>query len=425
VLKRLEQSKEWQYFVIGIIVLNTVALALEADNPTPAYWGVIDNLFLSIFCAELALRLAVYRCSFFCNQDQGWNLFDFTVVSAGVLDQWILDVVLEGGGSQMSTVVALLRILRLLRVLRAVRLFGQLRQLRLLISGLVGSVSSVIWIAVLFFILIFTSAIFVTNMVGTEADSFEDPAAIRGWFGSMGRSMATLSIFLTCDDWSTPARMVNKQYPWMEAFWIWYIVMGAFLILSLLTGLMADKMKEARDADNTAREQADPDELARLLDTFKGDENLTCKEFQEMVSQPEISEALAKCGLQKLGDSEQKLLFKLFDRDGSGTISWSELHDAFVQISKHACPVASPLEIMKLEGIVTRLDRTLREASRGGAMQVNGGPEPWDRRLDLVHARSEVLVARLHSLEKDVNEFFEAMGYNHDKHCRSDDDSTE
>merc|ERR1712066_55436 len=116
---------------------------------------------------------------------------------------------------------------------------------------------------------------------------------------------------------------------------------------------------------------------------------------------------------------------KLFDRDGSGTISWAELRYAFTEISKHACPVANPVAIMKLEGVITRLDRILRGGSSNAERQTGAGEEPWDRRLDVVHAQSEVLVARLHALEKDVNEFFEAMGYNPEDYDLGDGDSVE
>merc|ERR1712225_154940 len=95
------------------------------------------------------------------------------------------------------------------------------------------------------------SAIYITDLVGIDdaPEQFEDPEAIRLWFGSTLRSMNTLFIFLTFDDWSTAARMVNKVHPWMEIFWMAYILFGAFTLLSVLTGLMADCMNAARQEE--------------------------------------------------------------------------------------------------------------------------------------------------------------------------------
>lgn len=116
----------------------------------------------------------------------------------------------------MNQVVSAFRIIRLLRVLRAVRLFKNFKELNRLMMGLVNSVQSVVWIAVMFAFLIFTSSIFVTKMVGKDADSGiyspADAEVISNSFGTIGRSMITLSVFLTCDDWSTPARTRRLEF---------------------------------------------------------------------------------------------------------------------------------------------------------------------------------------------------------------------
>jgi voltage-gated sodium channel len=257
---------------------------------------------LSIFCIELFLRLYVQGCAFFYNDEWGWNWFDFFVVALGVVDQWLLSLLFTEmkGSSNMSNIISSLRVIRLLRVLRAFRLFQHFRPLRLLAKGLIGSLSSVFWIAMMFLSLVFTSAIFTTSLIGRDADSFSEPEKIRGWFGTMGRSMETLSIFLTCDDWSTPVRIVNARYPWMEIFWVWYIVTGAFLVLSLLTGLMADNMKEARDEDED-ESKTQPDAFAQLLTDMRiGDHEVSSHEFADLIVKPKVSKALAEAGLRDM-----------------------------------------------------------------------------------------------------------------------------
>lgn len=419
-LKKFEESALFQNFMTAVILLNAFVLALEADNPGKSYWEIVDNIFLWVFVVELLVRLYVYGQEFFNGEHRGWNLFDFFIVIVGVVDQWIFTVIFGRGNEQMSNMVSTLRVVRLLRVLK---LFKRYRQLDLLMVGLIGSVKSVFWVAIMFLILVFTTAIFVTNMVGHEADLFDDPEMIRHRFGTILDSMVTLFIYLTCDDWSTSARMVNKVHIWMEWVWILYIVMGAFLILSLLTGLMADKMKEARDLE-AEQNESKPDEFAQVLDELKGWHKFSAidnprkhplgktpqieeHDFEELVRQPKVKEALAKCGLKKMGEGERKWLFKSIDTDNSGNLSWDELTNAFLQISKHSSSVASPLEIMKLEGVLVRLDRTLSSLKKDR----EDGTVGWDHQLDQVHARASLLKARLRAIEAELQEFFQRVGY--------------
>eukprot|EP00446_Apocalathium_sp_SHHI-4_P079370 CAMPEP_0177488520 /NCGR_PEP_ID=MMETSP0369-20130122/30200_1 /TAXON_ID=447022 ORGANISM="Scrippsiella hangoei-like, Strain SHHI-4" /NCGR_SAMPLE_ID=MMETSP0369 /ASSEMBLY_ACC=CAM_ASM_000364 /LENGTH=524 /DNA_ID=CAMNT_0018964895 /DNA_START=8 /DNA_END=1579 /DNA_ORIENTATION=- len=420
-LKWLEQWEPWRNFVIIVILLNTIVLAMEADNPNMTWSPVVDSIFLGIFCFELVLRLVVYRCDFFVNEDRGWNWFDFIVVGLGVMDQCVFDLFWDNdeGNSQVSNIIAAMRVIRLLRVLRAVRIFKQLKPLRLLANGLINSLSSVFWIALMFLSLVFTSAILVTTVIGNSDQHFKNDEQIQRWFGTMGKSMETLSIFLTCDDWSTPARMVNEVYPYMEFFWIWYIVMGAFWVLSLLTGLMADKMKEARDEDED-EQKTEPHEFEELLESLRskqereGPLSIDCKAFQEIVSQEKVSKALGDAGLKDMDDNHLSWLFKAFDRDNNGTISWDELKESLTQISRHASPLASPLEIMKIEGVLVRLDRTLRNwrtKHPSSADKHHRNDMGWDQRLELVHARSALLKERLKALDGDLQVFFKAMNY--------------
>mmetsp|Transcript_41568 Transcript_41568/g.89248 ORF Transcript_41568/g.89248 Transcript_41568/m.89248 type:complete len:480 (-) Transcript_41568:14-1453(-) len=419
-LTAIERHDYWNWFVIGVILLNTMVLAIEADYPGEWWAEGVDNLFLAIFVVELLLRLSVYGWDFFSNKDYAWNWFDFIIVFLGVIDQWVISAVTGVTNPTMANVVSTLRVIRVVRVLRAFKIFKHFKPLRLLGIGLVSSLSSVFWIAMMFVSLVFTSAIFVTNMVGHNADSFgEDKEDILHWFGTMPRSMETLSIYLTCDDWSTSARAVNNLYPWMEVFWIWYMVMGAFLVLSLLTGLMADKMKEARDSDDQ-EQKTKPDALAMCLEKLKQNGGVKSvhideQQFREIVQNDEVSKGLSDAGLKDIKDdpNQQLWLFKAIDRDNNNVLSWDEVFDAFTQISKHGESSSnSVLEIMRMEGVLMKLDRRLRTSS-ANKLTASGLPEPpkFDRKLEEVHARSSLLKARIKALDSELLQFFKATGF--------------
>jgi len=421
-LKKLEVQMEKP--VIFAIILNTLVLGFQADQPELWIWEPISTLFLAFFVFELVVRLAVYRWSFFFNEDKKWNIFDFVVVSLGVLDL-VGGLVFkaigvgksndENNGGQYSKLVMMARVIRILRVLR---LFSAHRfpELFKLAQGLIGSMQTVGWFLLLFLMLISTCALFTTNLIGKSLELFEeeDQAFLFLKFGSMGRSMQTLFIFLTFDDWSTPARMVNKTLPYMQLFWMMYIVFGGLWFVSLLTGLMAGKITEARTGVAQDQTEALAAELRERIDSLKSvflqadsseDGTVGRAEFEEMMQIPEIVEKMEKLDIH-LMQNECFQIFDCLDRNRDGSLSWDEFRDGLIQLSK---PWTSK-DVMWLEGSVAKLDRTLKLAGVNEKATGMSASE-WDRNLDRVHARACLIQDKVSMLEAEVQEFFDDMGY--------------
>lgn len=311
----------FQNFVIVLIMLNTVVMSFEADMPDKKWlWTIVDNVFLTCFSVELTMRLCFWGCRFFYNQDWKWNCFDFFIVGLGIADQWVMILYLKfivGGDAHehhqsgsLSRLVMMMRSIRILRVLRAIRLLRQFPDLYRLVMGLVGSFNSVVWVAVLFLMLLLVSSIFVTNIVGGYIDEFADPGAVKEYFGSMMVTMNTLFVYLTSDDWSTSARMVNEEMPFMEFFWIGYMFLGAFTLLSLLTGLMADKMNSVREEaedlmeeDNEAKGEGEIEIVIKKYlsepDMQRGDDRMSREGFEETFANGEFKKELLKIDAMK------------------------------------------------------------------------------------------------------------------------------
>lgn len=416
-LERFEQSTEFQSFITFVIILNTLGLAFEADYPLykgsgdsswAGVWGLFDGMFLYIYTAELVLRLAVYRQHFFCNKEWKWNWFDFVIVLFG----WSYEGVIHGGGGGLKRLVMVMRMMRLLRILRAFRIFVKFPALKRLTIALYDSLSSVGWIFLFFCVLVFVYAIFVTVVVKDNmAEVFgDDSEAVEKWFGTIYNSMIMLCVYLTMDDWSESARIVSAQYPMMVLVWISYIVLGAFMILSLLTGLMADKMAAARAEMEEEENNGDVEELDAQLKKFhshfRGDQ-VDCNKFCRIVAEPEMAQVLDRCGIRVMTDAGRHWLFRSIDRDGDGTLTWSEFHEALKDIGNHRDKSAALRELLWMEGKVTRLDKRLEDEHRREGAGVHQDPaDVWERELDDVHARASFLHSRLNSLDHELQQFF-------------------
>merc|ERR1719240_84885 len=104
--------------------------------------------------------------------------------------------------------------------------------------------------------------------------------------------MSTLFQFLTLDDWAGIARQVTDVMPAMQCFFISYIFFAGFVIVSLLTGVMAEHMNQVRESEEYEQlsGEIDEGELAQTpilqafeaADTDKND-SLDLQEFMEMI----------------------------------------------------------------------------------------------------------------------------------------------
>jgi len=399
-LKRIALSAAFDYFIQFVIIANTIVLALEADDPDNENFAYVDGVFLFIYTGELLIRLLVYKKDFFCNEDWRWNWFDFSIVSCGLLDQLLFHDMSEG--KSMSKLIMAFRMLRMVRVARAFRLLAAFPELARLTTAMVQSMQAVLWVGVFFFFLIFVFAIFVATMVGQQPDIFEKPEEIMQWFGTVPNAMTTLAIYLTLDDWSTSARMVNEVFPWFELVWIFYIVAGAFMILSLLTGLMAEKMGSAREEEEESASLT-VDQLEKLLDEVRPNfpQELDKETFTDLVESPTVQDILDKCDLKISGPESCAWLFRAIDRNQDETLSWDEFANAIRDIGANKDPNDALREVLWMERQITKMNMLLEQD------KIDPAWEDWTTHLNDVQSRSTALKTRVSCLQADLQEFFD------------------
>ena len=77
--------------------------------------------------------------------------------------------------------LSILRLVRLCRLVRLVRFLKQFKELYLLINGFIEAIKVLTWIFVLLFVILYCSAIFVTNIIGGSCEecALQDDSAKR------------------------------------------------------------------------------------------------------------------------------------------------------------------------------------------------------------------------------------------------------
>jgi voltage-gated sodium channel len=215
-----------------VIVANAVVLGLQTYPGLVERYGdeldLLNGAFLAVFVVELLLRLASYGRrpqDFFRN---GWNAFDFFVVSAAFVP----------GVRESST---MLRLARLLRVVRVVRFLPDVRVLLVAVVRSLPPLFSLVTLTVLL--------LFVYGMVGwlLFADELPDD------WGTIGQAMLTMFILLTLENFPTYMNAGIDVHPWSWVYFVSFVMVAAFIVLNVLIGIVLNSMEEARELERRRR----------------------------------------------------------------------------------------------------------------------------------------------------------------------------
>jgi len=184
---------------------------------------IFDYSITIFFTVEILIRIFAERSLINFFKD-GWNVFDFLIVSISLIPI---------GGAESVFVARLLRIIRILRIITVVPAF------RHIIDSLIKTIPRVGFIALLMFIFIY-----IWGAIGTLFFEEIDP----GRWGNIGVAMLTLVQVATYDDWAAVMRELLVVYPIAWIYFVSFIIVNAVILLNMVIGVIVDVMtKESRD----------------------------------------------------------------------------------------------------------------------------------------------------------------------------------
>jgi len=257
-LKAFTESKQFQIFFIGVILFSGLVVGLDSYPEISREYGAIlhslDRIILGLFVFEICIKLISFGPRVHEFFKDGWNIFDFIIVSACFLP-------FDG----QSIIV-----LRLLRVLRIVRLVGTIPELKLIVNTLLKSIPSLGYIGALLSILFYMYA-----CLGTFLFRENDPIH----FESLHLSLLSLFRVATLEDWTDIMYTAiygcqNYGYSGMEElcknsnafpflgwfYFVSFVLLATFVFLNLFIGVIISNMEDIKQKD---RLRLDP-ELASL-----------------------------------------------------------------------------------------------------------------------------------------------------------------
>ena len=244
-LKTLLESRNFEWAITALIIVNAITLGLETSSAAMSFAGpvliALDRLILAVFVLELLARFAVYRLNFFRDP---WRIFDLFVVGIALFPA-------TGG----------LSVLRALRILRVLRLVSMVPSLRRVVGGLIAALPGMGSIVLLLALVFYVFSVMATKLFGP---------AFPEWFGSIPAAAYSLFQIMTLESWSMGiVRPVMEVHAWAWAFFVPFIIATSFTVLNLFIGIIVSAMQAEHEATAIAEREALHDEQESILNEIK------------------------------------------------------------------------------------------------------------------------------------------------------------
>lgn len=236
IIRKLINSKYFNYFIFSLILLSAVIIGLETyPSLAKKYYVVlsfVDKLIIALFTLEIALKIISNGKKPWLYFSDPWNVFDFVIVAVCLIPL------------NDTHYFAVFRVLRVLRILRMITIFPKLR---LIISALLKSIPSMGYIIMLIGVLFYVYAI-----VGVFVFGPTDPMH----FGDLHHAFVTLFKILTLEGWTDImnahvfAESVEGSLQiisiWPFFYFSSFILIGAMIIMNLFIGVIMNSMEESK-----------------------------------------------------------------------------------------------------------------------------------------------------------------------------------
>ena len=222
---KVAQSHTFEYFIIGVIIVNGILLGLETSPALSDQYGGLmrlgNQIALGIFIVEAIIKMLALAPGSHRYFKDGWNIFDFSVI--------VFSLIPATGQFAM--------IARLARLLRVVRLITAIQDLRLIVAALVRSIPSVVHVFMLMSIVLYIYAI-----MGYHLFHENDPDNWR----NLGISVLTLFNIITLEGWTEVMSKAMERHPLAWIYFVSFVIIGTFVVINMFVAIIINNLDDAK-----------------------------------------------------------------------------------------------------------------------------------------------------------------------------------
>mmetsp|Transcript_28530 Transcript_28530/g.75545 ORF Transcript_28530/g.75545 Transcript_28530/m.75545 type:complete len:397 (+) Transcript_28530:52-1242(+) len=281
--RRTYKHTNCEVFVAGLIcgnfVINIVEKTIDptGEEYTEVFAGC-EYFFNAAFTIELVVNMYSHWLKPFWKS--GWNVFDFVVVTIGILTT--INVPLPGP----------FKMLRMMRAFRVFRLFKRIESLRKIMASLANAVPGVINALVILVLVMCIYAIlgvelwldygaggFIVNEfnVTVPYQTPRDQDYGHEYFGNFPKSWFTMFQVMTTESWCEAiARVLISTPSTIDAvatafFYVSFSILCGIILVNVAVAVLLEKMVEKEEDADVDFGEEQPDDLAAEVETLKGD----------------------------------------------------------------------------------------------------------------------------------------------------------
>ncbi len=229
----IRSNKLFELLVISIIILSALTIGARTYDIDERWMRILMFFDVGVtvfFLIEILIRMAAEKRlrDFF---RQGWNVFDFVIVTASLIP------INEG---------EMVLLARLLRIFRVLRLISIIPELRILMNALLKAIPRMGYVVLFMFIIFY--------IYGAIGSFFFEHINHTLW-GDISIAMLTLFRVATFEDWTDVMYETMAVYPLSWIFYLSFIFLTAFVFLNMMIGVVLDVMQSEHEKFN--REQGE------------------------------------------------------------------------------------------------------------------------------------------------------------------------
>lgn len=341
--------RTWQFetFFALLIFAHAILLGAQIDwecrnlnKDLPSETAQVHVVFTSFFLLELIMRIAGFGFREFCTGESHiWNLIDVFLVLIAVIENLAEILTEDSFASGSLRILRILRLARSARGLRVVRLLRFIRPLRLLVFSIAVTLKSLIWSVILLFIIIYLFSILFAdaNLAHFTSEGNIPPAILtdsdlQSHFGSVQISMHTLFRAICGGlEWRHAANSLDRSIGWgWSQLFTCYMAFCCFAVLNVMTGVFCHSAIASAEQDHEIMVQSMVNEQERIRQAFAdlfrlmdkdGSGTITIKEFEKGFHVETTKALFEALGLKA---EDAWTLFRSLDKDGDHRIGETE-----------------------------------------------------------------------------------------------------
>jgi hypothetical protein len=246
-----------------VVLVNAIIIGIQVDarardalslepRGDPKWFSVADLVFTCYYVGEVLLRVLAQRCSFFCCDDWGWNVFDLMHACYSIIEESLSPYGMYGG--TYTPIFRVLRLVRMIRLLRLIRVMRFFRDLRLMTCSLIRTWMTLFWALVLLWLFIYIwTIVFMTMFTDDFAVSNKpdvDRSKLERYFGDVPTTMYTLVQAISGgNDWYVFAETLDSVSGIFRYLFVLYVLFVFVGVLNVLTSVFVERAREMSKLD--------------------------------------------------------------------------------------------------------------------------------------------------------------------------------